>query len=160
MNPQERAALLMSYAAGPRRLAQALEAVPPAALDFSPGPGRWSIRTIVLHLAESELHGYLRARTIIAEPGSPVLAYDQDAWAASLDEGSQPVDEALDLFRLLREMMARQLRALPEEAWTRHMVHPQRGNVTLEQWLGIYDGHLGVHLAQVDRALKAFTSCS
>ncbi len=160
MNPEARAALLMSFATGPRRLAAALEAVPAAALDFSPGPGKWSIRSIVLHLAESEIHAYVRARTIIAEPGHPVQAYDQDAWAASLDEGSQPVEEALDLFRLLREMIARQLRALPEAAWTQCMRHPQRGDVTLEQWLSIYDGHLATHLGQIDRTLKAFQACS
>jgi len=160
VNPQDRAALLMSYASGPRRLAEALEAVPAPALDFAPGPGKWSIRTIVLHLAESELHAYIRARTIIAEPGGAVQAFDQDAWAASLDEGSQPVEEAVDLFRLLREMIARQLRSLPETAWGQHMVHPQRGNVTLEQWLSIFDGHLTSHLAQVERTLAAFRACS
>ncbi len=156
MNPQARAELLMSYAQGPRILKEALAAYPAEALDFQPAPGKWSLRTIVLHLAESELQAYARARTIIAESGSPVLAYDQDKWAASLDAAAQPLDEALDLFRLLREMLARQLRALPEDAWDRHMVHPERGKVTLEQWLGIYENHLKVHLAQMERTFKAW----
>lgn len=156
MTPQARAELLMSYAQGPEKLKQALAECPPEALDHRPGLGKWSVRDIVLHLAESELHGYVRARTIIAEPGSPVLAYDQDAWAASLDPAAQPLEEAVDLFRLLREMLARQLRALPHDAWERTMVHPQRGPVTLERWLEIYDAHLATHLAQMARVRKAW----
>jgi uncharacterized damage-inducible protein DinB len=156
MTPESRAELLLAYARGPRLLREALAAYPPEALDFKPGEGKWSIRQIVLHLAESELQGYLRGRTIIAEPGNPVLAYDQDRWAATLDGADQPLEEALDLFRLLREMMARQLRALPEEAWGRTMLHPQRGPVTLEKWLEIYENHLRVHLDQAARTFAAF----
>jgi hypothetical protein len=156
MTPQARAELLMSYAQGPRLLQEALERYPAEALEFTPGPGRWSLRTIVFHLAESEVHGYLRARTIIAEPGSPVVAYDQDLWARSFDEGGQPVEEAVTLFRLLREMLARQLRSLPEEAWARTMLHPERGAVTLERWLELYEGHLTAHLGQMERTWKAW----
>lgn len=156
MTPQARAELLLSYAHGPQALKQALAECPQEALDYRPGPGRWSVRDIVLHLAESELHGYLRARTCIAEPGRPVLAFDQDAWAASLDPAAQPLEEAVDLFRLLREMLARQLRALPPEAWERTMVHPQRGPVTLERWLEIYEAHLAAHLAQMARTRQAW----
>jgi len=156
MTPHDRAELLLSYAHGPQVLKEALAKYPAEALDFRPGPGKWSLRMIVFHLAESELQGYQRARTIIAEPGTAILAYDQDAWADSLDASAQPLTEALDLFRLLREMLARQLRSLPESAWERDMVHPQRGRVTLEQWLGIYEKHLTVHLAQMERTFQAF----
>jgi hypothetical protein len=156
MTPQVRAALLMSYAKGPQRLKEAVESYPPEALDFVPGPGKWSLRSIAFHLAESEIQGYVRARTIVAEPGGAVLGYDQDAWARTLDAASQPLAEAVDLFRLLREMLARHLRSLPEDAWEREMVHPHRGRVTLEQWLEIYEGHLTTHLAQMERTFQAW----
>lgn len=156
MTPQVRAELLLSYAKGPQLLKETLAACPGEALDFKPGPGKWSVRDIVFHLAESEVHAYVRARTIIAEPGNPVLAYDQDQWAATLDPASQPLEEAVDLFRLLREMLARQLRALPHDAWERHLMHPQRGAMNLEKWLEVYEHHLPVHLAQMDRTLQAW----
>ena len=156
MTPEMRGELLMKYAKGPTLLESALSRYPPECLEFQPGPGKWSIQTIAFHLAESELHGYLRGRTIIAEPGNPVLAFDQDRWADSLDVSDQPLGEAVELFRLLREMMARQLRALPAGAWERHMVHPERGKVTLERWLEGYEGHLTVHLAQMARTLQAW----
>jgi uncharacterized damage-inducible protein DinB len=156
MTPDARARLLLSFAHGPGQLQEAVAACPGEALDFKPGPGKWSIRDIVWHLAESELHGYCRGRTIVSEPGAAIVAYDQDRWAASLGAEAHPLEEALELFRLLRELMARQLRALPEEAWGRTLRHPERGEVTLERWLEIYEGHLQVHLAQMDRTLGAW----
>ena len=156
MNPAARGELLMTYAKGPARLKAALAQLPEGSLEFRPGPGRWTIQEIVFHLAESEVHGYLRGRTIIAEPGAPIQAFDQDRWAQSLDVSAQPMDEVVDLFRLLRELMARQLRALPEAAWEQFAVHSERGPITLEGWLEGYVGHLDAHLVQMDRTYQAF----
>lgn len=158
MTPDARAELLLSFARGPRLLREAVEACPAEALDFKPGPGKWSVRDIAWHMAESELHGYCRGRFIVAEPGVTILPYDQDRWAETLDPVAHPLEEALELFRLLRELMARQLRGLSEEAWARSIVHPQRGEISLERWLDIYDGHLKAHLAQIQRTLDAWKS--
>jgi len=156
MTPEARGELLLNYAKGPALLEAALERYPKDSLEFQPAPGKWSIQAIVFHLAESELHGYIRGRTIIAEPGGGVLPFDQDRWADSLDVSAQPLGEALELFRLLRELMARQLRALPEAAWEQFVVHPERGRITLERWLEIYVGHLDTHLAQMARNAQAY----
>ena len=156
MTPAARGSLLMAYAKGPALLADCLEHLPQACLEYQPGPEQWSVATIVLHLAESELHGYLRGRTIIAEPGADLAVFDQVRWARTLDDSAQPLTEAVDLFRLLREMMARQLRALPETAWNQTARHPERGDLTLERWLEIYNSHLDTHLAQIRRTYQAF----
>lgn len=156
MDVQVRSERLIRYAQGPALLQTALAKYPAACLEYRPAPDKWSIQDIVMHLAESEVHGYIRGRTIVAEPGGGILAYDQDRWAQSLDLGAQPLAEAVDLFRLLRELMARQLRSLPEEAWSRHAQHPERGPVTLDFWLEIYVGHLDTHLAQMERTYKAY----
>lgn len=156
MTPDARAELLLSYAKGPEALKEASSAWPAEALDFKPRPGQWSLRDIVWHLAESELHGYCRARFIIAQPGVTILPYDQDRWAETLDPGAHPLTEALDLFRLLRELLARQLRGLAEGIWGQSMQHPEHGEVTLEGWLAHYDEHLKAHLAQAQRNLDAW----
>jgi hypothetical protein len=57
---------------------------------------------------------------------------------------------------LLRELTARQLRGLSEETWQQSIQHPQKGELTLEHWLEIYDEHLKVHLAQIQRTLDAW----
>ena len=89
-----------------------------------------------------------------------ILPYDQDRWADTLDPAAHPLEEALDLFRLLRELLARQLRGLPEATWQQSILHPQRGEITLERCLEIYDGHLKVHLAQVQRTLDTWRTAT
>ncbi len=156
MDAVARGELLIKYAKGPAQLRTALERYPKESLDFKPGPGKWSIQDIILHVAETEVHFYLRGRTIVNEPGTAIRPFDQDLWARSLDVSAQPLGEAVELVRLLREMTARQLRALPEAAWERHGVHPEKGKITLERWLEICVGHLDTHLAQLERTHQAF----
>jgi hypothetical protein len=156
MTPDARAELLISFARGPALLREAVMGCPVEGLDFKPGAGKWSVRDVAFHMAESEMHAYCRARFIVAEPGVTILPYDQDRWTATLDPVAHPLEEALELFRLLRELMARQLRGLPEETWGRSILHPHRGEITLETWLEIYEGHLKAHLVQIQRVIEAW----
>ena len=99
------------------------------------------------------------------------------AKAEALAVGKRPYDSLLDLYEpdaraseveavfrtlrqglvpLVREIMARQLRALPEAAWGQFILHPERGRITLERWLELYVGHLDTHLAQMARTYQAF----
>src|SRR4051812_34235234 len=53
-----------------------------ADLQWSPEPGRWSIAQIVSRLADSEIVFAYRLRMILSAPGTPIQAYDQNAWCA------------------------------------------------------------------------------
>jgi uncharacterized damage-inducible protein DinB len=146
----------MAFVKGPALLDIALARLPKESLGFKPGPEKWSIQDIVFHVAEDEVHGYLRARTAISEPGAGIQAFDQNLWAQSANADAQSMDEAVALCRLLRGMLARQLRALPEAVWEQQVVHPEKGNVPLERLLELYVKHMEVHLAQMDRTYQAF----
>ena len=156
MSPADRAALLLSYAQGPGQLREAVAGLPAEALDVRPAPGAWTIREVVVHVAEAELHGYLRARFAMAQEGVTVLPYDQEAWTATFAGADQPLSEVLDLFRLVRELLARQLRSLTEAQWARSVRHPEaEAPLTLEALLARYEHHLKVHLAQIARTVRA-----
>lgn len=156
MSPDDRAALLISYAQGPEQLRQAVAEVPADRLDVRPSPGAWTVREIVIHVAEAELHGYLRARYAMSQEGVTILPYDQEAWTASFQGADQPLEEVLALFRLTRELLARQLRTLPEAQWGRAVRHPElEAPLTLEALLARYENHLKVHLAQIARTARA-----
>lgn len=62
-----------AYSRGPEGLDGRLKAVPEGLWAFRPGPGKWTVHEIVLHLADSEAQSYLRFRTAIAEPGNLVM---------------------------------------------------------------------------------------
>src|SRR5262245_54782519 len=54
MTPTERASLIERYANGPKRLREALQAVPTDAMQWRPKPGEWSAHEVVVHCADSE----------------------------------------------------------------------------------------------------------
>ena len=58
---------LERFRRGPEFLAMVLTGVYGDEMDFTPAPGKWSIRQIVAHVADSELVGAQRFRQVIAE---------------------------------------------------------------------------------------------
>ena len=68
----ERAALIERYARGPAVLKDALKKVPAKAMQWRPGPGKWSAHEIIVHCADSETNAYARIRQLLAdERGQP-----------------------------------------------------------------------------------------
>lgn len=152
-----RTAQLKIYSEGSAALDKLISRIPEQAIDYRPGPGKWSIREIVLHLADSEANSYIRCRKGIAESGSSVVAYAQDAWAEKLNYAGSNLQQALELIRLLRSMNSNLLNRLPAEAWETVYFHPESGRNTLDDWLANYAGHFEVHLKQIERNLESFS---
>ena len=72
-------------------------------LTRRPAPGKWSIAEILAHLADTELAGGWRMRMILTQNGTPVQAFDQDAWANTFNYIRRDSKSSLETFRLLRE---------------------------------------------------------
>ena len=84
MQPDERQQLIAQYKDGYRVVADALVKVTPEELDASPGPGKWSARQIVHHLADSEITAAVRFRLLLGEDRPAIKGYDQDRFAERL----------------------------------------------------------------------------
>ena len=65
-------------------------------------PGKWSIRHVVRHLADSDLVWGYRVRMILAQDRPTLTGYDQDLWAERLRYDQAPADMALEELRVLR----------------------------------------------------------
>src|SRR5665647_790977 len=94
--------MLLSYLQGIDEFINVLPEFPKKMWDYKPAPNRWSIKEIILHMADSEANSYVRCRKIIAENGSNVLVYDQDKWAENLKYKDQNIEVSLELFKQLR----------------------------------------------------------
>ena len=62
MLAEERKKLIELYRGGYATVAEALLTITPEELDVKPGPGRWSVRDIIHHLADSEMTAAVRLR--------------------------------------------------------------------------------------------------
>jgi len=156
MTPSERSALIESYGAAWSQLKSTLSDLPKEMWTFKPAPNRWSVHEIIVHLADSEVNSYVRCRCLIAEPDKLIMAYDQDQWATRLRYHDQSTDDALELFRCLRQSSYKLLKTLPEETWKNTIMHPEIGTMAFEYWLQIYAGHIPGHISQMRGNLAAW----
>jgi hypothetical protein len=151
MTPAERDALITRYAAGPALLRQALAEVPAAALQWRPGPGKWSAHEVIVHCADSEANAHMRIRYLLAEPNPVIIGYDQDTWAKAFDYHAHPIDLALATVDAVRANTVPILRRLSEADWKKVGTHTESGSFGVERWLEVYAEHLDVHARQLRR---------
>src|SRR5260370_25363356 len=71
---------LKLQSATPKKLARLVKGVPTAKLRKRPAPDKWSVTEILAHLADVEIVVGWRVRAILGAPGTPIQAFDQDAW--------------------------------------------------------------------------------
>lgn len=150
----EIADLLERFRRGAELVAVSITGAAGAELDWAPEPGKWSIRKIIAHLADSEIVATTRFRHVIAEENPHLDAYDQNAWAEKLDYERRKTSQALESFRRIRAENYELLKDLPPEAFERAGMHAERGRETLRQILQRNAEHAESHAAQL-RARRA-----
>jgi tRNA-binding protein len=140
-------------AATPARIGQMIAGRSTADLQWSPGEGRWSVAQILTHLADSEIVLAYRARMILSSPGTPIQAFNQDAFVRSQPAEASDAFDSLSLFASVRSANLRLLRALSREERERFGVHSERGKETLSRLERLYAGHDRNHVSQIERLL-------
>jgi uncharacterized damage-inducible protein DinB len=113
--------------------------------------GKWSIRQVLRHLADSELVWGYRLRLVLSQDRPPLTGFDQDRWAERLHYDEADVATALEEFALLRRGNLKLLdRATPDDL-ERVGVHTERGEESVEHMIRLYAGHDLLHLRQIER---------
>ncbi len=131
------------YEAGGRKLADAVRGF--SRQDFLAVPilGKWSTQQVVLHLMDAEMAFADRMKRVIAEENPPLLAWDENRFAANLHYEDQSAEDAA---LLVRRQLAAVLRKLPDEAFDRSGTHNVRGPQTLAKLIEFDNWHLDHHL--------------
>src|ERR1700746_2813335 len=141
--------LLERFRRGAELVAVSITGAAGAELDWAPEPGKWSIRKIIAHLADSEIVATTRFRRVIAEENPKLEAYDQNAWAEKLDYDRRKTSQALESFRRIRAENYELLKDLPEPVFDREGVHSERGAMSLKKLLEGMAEHAESHAAQL-----------
>ena len=160
---QEYSARLLSLSAGqdavatlastPARIGTLLAGLRAPDLQWTTALSRWSIAQIMAHLADAEVVAAYRFRMIIAAPGTPIQAFDQDAWAREMDYASRDTAASLALFAALRPALLALISGLDEDKLDRFGIHAERGKESLRHLVRLYAGHDLNHLAQIERLI-------
>lgn len=148
--------LLERFRRGPEVLAVVLTGVFGDEEDFAPAPGKWSIRQIIAHLADTEMVYAHRLRQVIAEDHPTLVAFDQEAWARHLDYARRKPKQSLETFRRVRAENHELLKDLPESAFARTGNHSERGAVSVLQMVEGAAGHTESHARQMQQVRDAY----
>lgn len=134
------------------RLGRLIASRSDADLCWTPAAGRWSVAQILAHLADTEVVLAYRVRMIVSAPGTPIQAFDQNAWAREMRYENRDSFASLSLFNSLRTSLLALLASLEDEALDRFGVHAERGKESVRYLMRLNAGHDLNHLQQVERA--------
>jgi hypothetical protein len=139
----------------PASLERFLETVPPQIVTIPEAPGKWAIREVVQHLADSELVGGFRLRMVMAHDRPALTGYDQDLWANRLRYSEVDIRDAMEQFTALRRSNLRIWQNLGPADLVRVGLHSERGEESVGHLRKLYAGHDLLHLRQLERIRKA-----
>jgi len=122
-------------------------------LHQKPALDKWSVTEIVAHMAEDELTSTWRYRQMIEYDNPSLPGFNQDLWSRLGDYSRWSTQEALEMFRLLREANLRMFARLTPEQWKRSGVHAERGQMTVESLCRYMAAHDRNHIEQIRRIL-------
>ncbi len=151
MDATERSELVERYATGAAAFRDAVAGVTDEELDARPGPGEWTAREIVHHMADAEMRAAIRLRQLIAEDGPVIQGYDEKSCTRALHY-DRPIGASLDAVDAARRTSAELLSVLSEDEWKRTGTHTESGPYGVTDWLSIYAAHAHDHAEQLRRA--------
>jgi hypothetical protein len=139
----------------PAVLASKLDGLSPDQVGRPEASGKWAVRDVFCHLADSELVWGYRLRMVLAQDRPTLTGYDQDLWAERLHYDRGDVKTALERFGVLRRSNLALLDDASEAELNRVGLHAERGEESLRHMIRLYAGHDLLHLRQLDRIREA-----
>ena len=118
-------------------------------LDTPYGEGKWTVRQVVHHLADSHMNAFIRMKLVLTENHPTLKAYEQDDWAKTPDAHKLPVASSLAILKGLHERMNALLSSASEDDFRRTAFHPENGEMTLDDLVAIYGKHGEKHVESI-----------
>ncbi len=135
----------------PGRVASLVERMGEDGLGRRFGPGKWTGREVVGHLADVEIAVGFRVRQMVSQPDHVIQPFDQDAWARPYPRLDGRI--AVRALTALRAWNLSYYRTLAPADLARVAMHPERGEESVETTIRMHAGHDRNHLAQLELIL-------
>lgn len=153
--------LLKTFCEGADKLYSKLNDVPDELLVYRPPrPDAWTIKEHVIHLVDSEMNGFIRLKSIIAQPGSDCYVMDEERWTRNIRRKNEDIKKYLAMYGLVKEMVYDFLADEPEENWNdQYFTRTYNGvtdRVTIAKCLKFYIDHLEFHLRYIGMNIEAY----
>ena len=145
-------AIINEFEAGGQKLRAAVLGLTTDQALAKPGPGKWSVQELVIHLADGDAIAIDRMKRVITEDNPTLLRADEQAYVDRLHCDAQDLQDAVILFDLNRRQFARVLRQLNDSKFERVGTHDgELGRITLASLIANYSKHLNHHLQRLEQ---------
>ena len=121
-------------------------------LDKTYAPGKWTIRQMLVHMADVELVHLWRLSRAWAEPGSPVYAFDHNGWVTALRYDERPIKICRDMFLGIRNQIIWYVETQPDETFANTVNHSEAGIIPATKILNYLIYHTEHHIEQIQFA--------
>ncbi len=153
MKAEERQKYIKQIGDFPNQLEKIVKGISDKQLDTPYGEGKWTVRQVVHHLADSHINGFTRTKWTLTEDNPQVKPYDQDDWA-KLSDSEISIESSLLILKGLHQRWANIFENLSEDEWTRPVNHPDPDYSNVEQLLKAYAGHGEKHIEHIRQVMK------
>jgi uncharacterized damage-inducible protein DinB len=154
ITPEKRAALIEDLAAMGATLRSLVRGLSDTHLDTPYREGGWTVRQLAHHVADASLNWYVRLKLALTEQKPVIKPFDQDAWTGLPDARTLPPEVSVNLLESVHARLVAVLRALKPGDFSRAMIHPERGEISVEYALQTLHWHTRHHLAHIEELRK------
>ncbi len=119
------------------------------------GEGKWTIKQILVHLADADSVLLDRIKRVISEPKQVIWAFEQDLWNENLDYKNFPLAISKAIFLANRQMVIYLAEKYYETLGGKEFIHSQTGLRTLKDEFDKVSWHNQGHLEQIRIALAS-----
>jgi hypothetical protein len=151
------ATLIEAYSNGPKLLDDAIRSTDNFDLDARPIVGKWSLREVVCHLADSEIIYADRMKRVLAEDNPTFFEADPNLFRPALHCSRRPLDKEFAVVEAIRLHMLPILQSCDAEDFERTGVHSLDGPLSLQTLLERVTDHIPHHIAFIEEKLRATT---
>jgi uncharacterized damage-inducible protein DinB len=151
---EQRKQAIDEIAAAPVKLKAAVKGLSETRLDTPYRDGGWTVRQVIHHVPDSHLNAYVRLRLALTEESPTIKPYAEAAWAELADAKSGPIEVSQLLLDALHERWVALWRSLRAEDFARKLVHPERGERTVDWMALLYAWHGKHHTAHITELRK------
>jgi uncharacterized damage-inducible protein DinB len=131
------------------KLRNAVAGLTPQQWDTSYRPGGWTVRQVVHHVTDAQIHNYIRFKRALTEEEPEVYVWEHDGWAEMADSLKEPPEVSLQLFEALNRRWVALLRSMDAADFKRAFRHPVMGRMSLDEALGFFVWHDQHHAAHI-----------
>ena len=147
--PEMREKFIQTIEELPEKFRQAVSGLNEEQIDMPYRPEGWTIRQLVHHVADSHINSFCRFKLGLSEEIPTIKPYDEALWAEMPDSKNAPINLSLNLIDGIHARWTMLLKSMTEEDFAREINHPERGTMSLNVLLALYDWHSRHHTAHV-----------